>query len=163
MRPRHNSTQNWKWGTIGTVKRFEELDVRQDARQVARVICSASRQRSFYADCGLRDQIRRASISILSNIAEGFERGTKKEFVRYLTIAKASSGELRAQLYAALDPNYLRQEEYASVRESHLTLSREFASFIRYFQGCSTASRPKRTAGSSLEKPATCHLPPATH
>ena len=146
---------------MATVKRFEELEVRQDARQLVQAIYLASRQRAVYRDSGLREQIRRASISILSNIAEGFERGTKRDFVHFLNIAKASSGEVRAQLYAALDQHYLSQQEFLAIRESLLTLSRKLASFIGYLERNAGAGRTNRSTRRAVFEPATCNLQPA--
>lgn len=85
------------------VKRFEDLRVWQMARQLTASIYRMSRKGEFGRDFGLRDQVRRSSTSVMSNIAEGFERSSNKEFVRFLVIAKASSGELRSQLYVACD------------------------------------------------------------
>ena len=73
---------------MATAQQFEDLNVWQDARQVVNAIYAASKARAFNQDFGLRDQIRRAAVSTMSNIAEGFERGTRKEFVQYLNIAK---------------------------------------------------------------------------
>ncbi len=82
---------------------FEEIIAWQKARELNSDLYLITRQGNFATDYGLRDQIRRASISITSNIAEGFERETTKEFIRFLYIAKASSGEFRSQLYLASD------------------------------------------------------------
>ena len=81
-------------------------------------------------DYGLRDQIQRASVSIMSNIAEGFERGTKQEFLNYLYIAKGSSGEVRAQLYVALDAGYINIETFKYLNSLAIECSRLLSSFI---------------------------------
>ena len=83
---------------MGKIEQFEDLKVWQKARLVNLCIYKLSNQGSFSKDFGLRDQMRRASISILSNIAEGFERNGNKEFNQFLSIAKASAGEIRSQL-----------------------------------------------------------------
>ena len=88
---------------MATVKQFEDLNVWQEARQLVSAVYAASRARAFSQDFGLRDQIRRAAVSTMSNIAEGFERGTRKEFVQFLNIAKGSNGEVRSQLQVAAD------------------------------------------------------------
>ena len=95
------------------IKKFEEIESWKKARLLTSKIYQTTGQGNFARDFGLKDQIRRASISILSNIAEGFERGGDKEFVQFLAMAKGSCGEVRAQLYVALDQvtylkNYLR-------------------------------------------------------
>ncbi|HEX9628978.1 MAG TPA: four helix bundle protein, partial [Pyrinomonadaceae bacterium] len=92
------------------IKKFEELESWKKARQLTNKVYEATAAGSFTRDFGLKDQIRRASISILSNIAEGFERGGDKEFLQFLAVAKGSCGEVRAQLYIAVDQGYLSQD-----------------------------------------------------
>ena len=89
------------------VTRFEDLVAWQKARVLTREIYVASNEGLFARDFGLRDQIRRAAVSVMSNIAEGHERGNPGDFHRFLSIAKGSSGEIRSQLYVALDVGYL--------------------------------------------------------
>lgn len=91
------------------VERFEELIAWQEARALTRAIYEGSDTQSFSKDYGLRDQIRRASVSIMSNIAEGFERGGRPEFHHFLVVAKGSCAEVRSQLYVALDVGYISQ------------------------------------------------------
>jgi four helix bundle protein len=86
---------------------FEDLIAWQKARDLTRAIYLATRQGLFARDLGLADQIQRAVVSIMSNIADGFERGGRAEFYQFLTIAKASCAEVRSQLYVALDVEYL--------------------------------------------------------
>lgn len=93
-----------------TFQTFEEIESWQKARQLTREIYAVSGQGSFSRDFGLRDQIRRAVVSVMSNIAEGFERGGTTEFKQFLSIAKASVGEVRSQLYVALDQGYMGSE-----------------------------------------------------
>jgi four helix bundle protein len=129
---------------MATVKRFEELGVWQDARQLVRAVYSASKQRAFYRDCGLREQIRRAATSTMSNIAEGFERGTRREFMQFLNISKGSSGEVRSQLYVALDQEYVNEMEFNTLCNSAFMLSRRLSSFIRYLESCPGNSRVRK-------------------
>lgn len=89
------------------IKRFEDLEVWQLARRLVRQIYEISKRAELSKDFGLRNQIQRSAVSIMSNIAEGFERKSKKEFIHFLSIAKASSGECRSQLYVTLDLEYL--------------------------------------------------------
>ncbi|MBK9314203.1 MAG: four helix bundle protein [Acidobacteria bacterium] len=91
------------------VRRFEDLIAWQRARRLTADIYKISRNSNFARDFGLRDQIRRAAVSVMSNIAEGFERNRQGEFHQFLSIAKASCGEVRAQLYVAYDVGYLDQ------------------------------------------------------
>ena len=84
----------------------------QKARTLAGIIYRQSSEGALASDFGLRDQIRRASVSVMANIAEGFERGGPAEFHQFLTIAKGSCAELRSHLYVALDANHLDQESF---------------------------------------------------
>lgn len=96
-------------------KSFEEIESWQKARELTRKVYTVSNQGAFTKDFGLRDQIRRASVSIMSNIAEGFERDGKGEFLQILAVAKGSSGEVRAQLYIALDQDYLDKNTFETL------------------------------------------------
>jgi four helix bundle protein len=94
------------------IEKFEDFIAGQKARQLSRKIYQATKLPGFSRDFGLKDQIRRSAISIMSNIAEGFERGRAAEFHQFLSIAKASCAELRSQLYVAFDANYLTQSQF---------------------------------------------------
>ena len=94
------------------IEKFEDFIAWQKARKLSRKIYQATRLPGFSRDFGLKDQIRRSAISIVSNIAEGFERGRAAEFHQFLSIAKASCAELRSQLYVAFDANYLTQSQF---------------------------------------------------
>ena len=119
---------------MATAKQFEDLAVWQDARALGKSIYAASKQRAFYRDSGLREQIRRAATSTMSNIAEGFERGTRQEFIHFLNIAKGSDAEVRSQLYVALDQEYLSEPQFETLRSSALSLSRRLSRFISYLE-----------------------------
>jgi four helix bundle protein len=95
---------------------FEDLLAWQKARELNKEIYRITGSKVFDQDKSLRSQIRRASISVMSNIAEGFERLNPREFHHFLVIAKSSCGEVRSQLYAALDANYLSEAEFASLK-----------------------------------------------
>jgi four helix bundle protein len=97
------------------VKRFEDLIAWQKARLLTKAIYAVTRKGLFARDYGLRDQIRRAAVSIMSNVAEGFEKGTAAEFHNYLRIAKGSCAEVRSQLYVAFDAEYLAEEIFAQL------------------------------------------------
>jgi four helix bundle protein len=100
---------------MGKVEKFEDLIAWQKARTLTELIYRVSGTGDFSRDWGLRDQMRRASISIMSNLAEGFERGGRAEFRQYLVIAKGSCAEVRAQLYVALDAGYLTKEIFDEI------------------------------------------------
>ena len=97
---------------MSTIERFEELIAWQKARELTREIYQVSRQGQFAKDFGLTGQIQRAAVSVMSNIAEGFERGGRGEFHQFLSAAKASCAELRAQLYVAVDVGYLSRTRF---------------------------------------------------
>ncbi|MCM2317301.1 MAG: four helix bundle protein [Thermoanaerobaculia bacterium] len=99
------------------VSRFEDLIAWQKARELCRLVYAISRKKEFARDFALSDQMRRASISVGSNIAEGFERGNPKEFHQFLSIAKSSCAELRSQLYTAFDVGYISEDEFARIYE----------------------------------------------
>ena len=97
------------------VKRFEDLIAWQKARLLTKAIYAETKQGLFARDFGLRDQIRRAVVSIMANVAEGFEKGTSAEFHNFLRIAKGSCAEVRSQLYVAYDAEYLSEEKFAQL------------------------------------------------
>jgi len=88
---------------MATFNNFEDIEAWQKARQLTKRIYEITKKGALAKDYGLKDQIRRASVSIMSNIAEGFERGGNKEFIQFLSTAKGSSGEVRSQLYVIVD------------------------------------------------------------
>lgn len=92
---------------MATIQKFEDLICWQRARELVKFVYDISKYRNFENDRGLQDQIRRAAVSVMSNIAEGFDRGTKLEFIHYLFIAKGSCGEVKTQLYIAYDVGYI--------------------------------------------------------
>jgi four helix bundle protein len=97
------------------VNKFEDLIAWQKARELTKAIYQMTDDGKFSRDFGLKEQIRRASVSIMSNISEGFERIGKAEFHHYLVIAKASCAEVRSQLYIALDIGYITQKKFKEV------------------------------------------------
>jgi four helix bundle protein len=103
--------------TLGKIRRFEDLIAWQKARELTRKIYEISRQGDFGRDYGLSGQIQRAAVSIMSNLAEGFERGGLGEFHQFLYTAKASCAELRSQLYVALDVGYINSVTFQELRE----------------------------------------------
>ncbi len=97
------------------IEKFEDLIAWQRARDLTKQIYEITKQGEFQRDFGLRDQMRRASVSVMSNIAEGFERGGRSEFHQFLVIAKGSCAELRSQLYVALDVGYVDQKTFQNL------------------------------------------------
>jgi four helix bundle protein len=114
--------------------RFEEIEAWKTARQLTNVVYEAGNQTGFNRDFGLRDQIRRASVSVMSNIAEGFESRTDVQFINFLGMAKASAGEVRAQIYVALDQHYISEEQFRNLYGLAETCARQIARFITYLE-----------------------------
>jgi four helix bundle protein len=96
----------------GGVRRFEDLVAWQKARELTRLVYAATREEPFRRDFGLCSQIQRASVSVMANIAEGFDRKRTGEFHQHLSVAKASCAEVRSHLYVALDAGYLDQASF---------------------------------------------------
>jgi len=117
-----------------TVQNFEDLNVWKQARQLTQEVYRLTKTEKFSRDFGLRDQIRRAAISVMSNIAEGFERGGNQEFLQFLYVAKASCGEVRSQLYVALDQGYATPTETEKLLPSFKRLSGMISNLITYMR-----------------------------
>lgn len=115
-------------------KTFEELKVWNDARILSKHIYSVTKGSSFSKDFGLRDQVQRASVSIMSNISEGFERDTNREFVRFLTYSKGSCGEVRSILYVALDQSYISRDEFDFLKSQCITVATQISNFMKYLR-----------------------------
>ncbi|GAA4309052.1 four helix bundle protein [Pontixanthobacter gangjinensis] len=111
---------------------FEEIKAWQQARELNSEIYTLSDKGLFKADFDLKSQIRRSSISITSNIAEGFERGTTKEFIRFLYVAKGSAGEFRSQLYLAQDLKYITSEDFERLSARVNEISKMISGLIKY-------------------------------
>jgi four helix bundle protein len=117
-----------------SAKRFEELEVWQKAKELTNLVYKYSSDGAFARDFGLRDQIRRAAVSVMSNIAEGFESQTQAMFIKYLAHAKGSAGELRAQLYIARDQGFITDEEFKMIVSLAEICSKQLARFIQYLE-----------------------------
>ena len=120
--------------TMSKYQTFEELPVWQSSRKLACRIHKICSEPPFRNDRALVDQIRRAAISIVSNIAEGFERKSDKEFMNFLNIAKGSAGEVRAQLYLALDFGYISDDFHKNLANEFRSISSQIAGLIGYVQ-----------------------------
>src|SRR5947209_211288 len=117
---------------MASIERFEDIDAWKRARQLVKLIYDALCTGPFSKDFALRDQMRRAAVSTMSNIAEGFERGGDQEFIHFLAIAKGSCGETRSQLYVALDQGYLTKEDFRRLFEEAQTINRMIAGLMKY-------------------------------
>lgn len=132
-----------------TISRFEEIEAWQTARELTKKIYSLTEKGEYARDFGLKDQIRRAAISVMSNIAEGFESQTQQQFIRYLGIAKASAGEFRSQLYVSHDLGYVTIEQFNDSFRLAEKASRQISRFITYLEG--HPSQRIREDGASYE------------
>ncbi len=119
---------------MARIDRFEELNALRSAREAAILIYDVSDRDEFSRDFALKNQIRRAAISVVSNIAEGFERDGNKEFVNFLSIAKASCGEVRAQLYIALDRGYVSKHEFEAIASKLKETSQTIYGLMKYLK-----------------------------
>ncbi len=117
------------------INKFEEIDAWKRARELTKLNYQISSKGHFSNDWNLRDQIRRASISVISNIAEGFDSGTKNEFVRFLTFSKRSTSEIQSQLYVALDQSYISQNEFTAIYQETEEIRKMISGFIKYLKG----------------------------
>jgi four helix bundle protein len=117
---------------MGKFSSFEEINSWQKSRIFNKRIYQITENQNFKKDFDFVRQIRRASISISSNIAEGFERNTDKEFIYFLYVAKASAGEVRSQIYLAFDLQYITKLEFEELLESVTEISRLVSGFIKY-------------------------------
>ena len=119
---------------MGSIHRVEDCIAWQAARELSKEIYKETSSGAFSRDFGLKDQIRRSAVSVASNIAEGFERGSNKDFIRYLYQAKGSCVELRTQLYIAKDLNYLTEESFNYLFEMAMRTTELVAGLIRYLR-----------------------------
>lgn len=119
---------------MAKIERFEDLEVWKKARELTKEIYEITEKNGFGKDYGLRDQIRRAAVSIMSNIAEGFERRGDREFQYFLSIAKGSAGEVRSQLYVALDACLINEDHFNKLIILVQEISRKVYGLNNYLQ-----------------------------
>jgi len=119
---------------VATIRRFEDIDAWQRARDLTRQVYALTAAGPFSRDFVLRDQARRAAVSIMGNIAEGHERDGSREFLQFLAMAKGSCGELRSHLAAALDQRHLTQGQYQEAQERALEISRMASGLMKYLR-----------------------------
>jgi four helix bundle protein len=132
---------------MGTIKRFEEIEAWQTARELTKLVYALSNEGAFARDFGLRDQMRRAAVSVMSNIAEGFESRTQALFIEFLGRAKGSAGELRSQAYVALDASYINQSQFMQLFNLCEKCSRQITNFMAYLKAHPTNNRLREGNG----------------
>ncbi|MDP1799776.1 MAG: four helix bundle protein [Bacteroidota bacterium] len=119
---------------MGAAKKFEDLEVWIAAKDFCVSIYKITENEKLKKDFGLKDQIRRASISIISNISEGFERNGNKEFIQFLSYSKGSAGEVRAQLYIIKELEFITDKEFRELNDKITQISKMLSGFINYLK-----------------------------
>ena len=122
---------------MAKIERFEDIQAWQSSRELAKEIYSVTKDGRFARDFGLRDQVRRAAVSIMLNIAEGFARKTNKEFSQFLTVAHGSAAEVQSALYVAIDQDYISQRQFDDLYKMTDQISKMimgFSSYLRKFK-----------------------------
>lgn len=117
---------------MATIKRFEDLEIWQEARRLAKVVHDLTVTTDLKSDLKLKDQIKASSGSVMDNIAEGFERDGNYEFRQFLSVAKGSAGESRSQLYRIFDCGYITQESLDVLKNDYEMLSGKIKNFMTY-------------------------------
>jgi four helix bundle protein len=126
-----------------SIKKFEELRIWQESRELTKFVYKLTSKSIFKSDYGLEEQIQRAAVSVMTNIAEGFERDNNKEFNKFLKYSKRSCGEVRSLLYVALDLDYIGEKEFNDNFSRSISIINQTSKFITYLR---TSTKPKNKA-----------------
>ena len=116
------------------INSFEDLQVWKDSRILVKSIYQLTADGKFNKDFGLREQIQRASVSIMNNIAEGFERNNNKDYIKFLGYSKGSAGEVRSMLYVATDLGDVSDESFNSLHQLSVNIITQISNFIKYLK-----------------------------
>jgi four helix bundle protein len=119
---------------MNKIEKFEDIVAWQKARVLTSEIYKRTRAGAFAKDYGLKDQIQRASVSAMANVAEGFERGGDNEFIQFLSTSKGSCGEVKSHLYVALDQSYITPVDFEQLYGQASEVSRLLAGFMGYLR-----------------------------
>lgn len=128
---------------MASIERFEDLEIWQLARELVREVYKLTRRKEFSKDYGLKDQIRRSSVSVMNNISEGFESRTTNRFIDYLGRSKGSCGETRSVSYVALDCKYITESEFRMLYDRCTTISKKTQKLMDYLEGYNSNDRVK--------------------
>ncbi|HXT11011.1 MAG TPA: four helix bundle protein [Candidatus Angelobacter sp.] len=129
---------------MSKIEKFEDILAWQKARELTKNVYAHSKVGAFARDFGLKDQIQRASVSIMGNVAEGFDRGGDKEFAQFLSVSKGSCGEVKSHLYVALDQQYVTQAQFTNLYNEADEVGRLIAGFMSYLRESNLKGRKFR-------------------
>jgi len=118
------------------IEYFWEIGAWQEAKELTKKIYQISDNTKFVKDFALKDQIRRAVVSVMANIAEGFNRGSNRDFARYLMVARSSNSEVQSHLFIALDLKYILKEDFDGLFEHSRRIDKAINAFIKYLKSC---------------------------
>jgi four helix bundle protein len=124
------------------ITRFEEIEARQIGRDLSQFVYRVVKKK-FSKDYGLKDQVCRSSVSIMANIAEGFDSGSRAEFARFLAYAQRSCSELQSEIYVVLDQNYITQKEFDEIYSLASKVKSKIGAFIKYLKQRTKNEEPK--------------------
>lgn len=116
------------------ITRFEDIEAWQIGRALCRLVYDSVKKEKFSRDYGLKDQVCRASVSIMANISEGFDSGSRAEFIRFLSYAQRSCSELQSEIYVALDQEYITKEEFDEIYSLASKARSKIGAFIKYLK-----------------------------
>jgi len=119
---------------MSKIEKFEDIVAWQKARELTKAVYAQTKGNQFARDFGLKDQIQRASVSIMGNVAEGFDRGGDKEFIQFLSMSKGSCGEVKSHLYVALDQQYVTAAQFTNLYNSADEVGRLLSGFMAYLR-----------------------------
>lgn len=133
---------------MSTFKKFEEIECWKRARELTRQVYKISNRAAFAKDFGLKDQIRRAAVSVMSNIAEGYDRNGTAEFIQFLATAKGSAAEVRCQLYVAADQDYIQEAEFLELNALAAEIGSMVGGLMKYLRSSGYKGTKFRTLRS---------------
>lgn len=136
---------------MARIERFEDIEAWKEARKLTQEVYRTTKAGGFNRDPGLRDQLRRASVSSMANIAEGFDGGSSREFQRFLLYALRSSSEVQSHLYVALDQGYLSNDAFKKLYVGSLHVKNLIGGFLRYLRSASRTKSKNRIEFRSPE------------
>ena len=135
---------------MATITKFEDIEAWQKGRELKQVLYRCSQRGEFAKDFALRNQIRRAAMSVTANIAEGFERGGNREFIQFLSTSKGSCGEVQDHLYTAMDEQYITKQEFEKLYAQTAEVGRLIGGFMKYLQHSEIRGNKFRSQASQL-------------